>query len=94
MIDHDRDAYMAAAQGEAAVDDFFFSRMVLSEGSQVRCKDARKGMEVRHAWGCMQMSSNARLDVLLFFCGGGGGQRQLAVKTVQAAKLAAPPVRI
>eukprot|EP01023_Acetabularia_acetabulum_P027013 TRINITY_DN25552_c0_g1_i3.p1 TRINITY_DN25552_c0_g1~~TRINITY_DN25552_c0_g1_i3.p1 ORF type:complete len:728 (-),score=153.66 TRINITY_DN25552_c0_g1_i3:96-2009(-) len=40
VIDFDQDAFMAAATGEPEeVEDFFFSRMVLSEGSRVRCKN-------------------------------------------------------
>jgi hypothetical protein len=39
VIDFDADAYMAAAQGPAAAEDFFFSRMALSEGSRLRCTD-------------------------------------------------------
>ena len=34
-----QDAYMVAATGnETAIDDFWWSRMVLTEGSRVRCK--------------------------------------------------------
>jgi hypothetical protein len=36
IIGIDRDAYIAAARGPAAVEDFFYSRMVLSEGAPVR----------------------------------------------------------
>ena len=39
VIDQDQDAFMAAAQGRAAVEDFFYSRMVLSEGARIRCTD-------------------------------------------------------
>eukprot|EP01026_Neomeris_dumetosa_P028844 TRINITY_DN2336_c0_g1_i4.p1 TRINITY_DN2336_c0_g1~~TRINITY_DN2336_c0_g1_i4.p1 ORF type:complete len:616 (-),score=86.67 TRINITY_DN2336_c0_g1_i4:287-2134(-) len=42
VIDFDQDAFMAAAPGNPEeVEDFFFSRMVLSEGSRVRCKNGR-----------------------------------------------------
>ncbi len=37
MIDFDADAYMAAAAGPAAARDFFLERMVLGEGSRIRC---------------------------------------------------------
>lgn len=48
MIDFDADAFMAAAAGPTAVRDFFLSRMVLSEGSRVRCEDpALNGQQVR-----------------------------------------------
>lgn len=43
MIDFDADAYMAAAAGPEAARDFFYSRMVLSEGARVRCH--KPGME-------------------------------------------------
>lgn len=39
MIDHDADAFMAAARGAAAAEDFFYGRLVLSEGSRVLCPD-------------------------------------------------------
>lgn len=42
MIDFDADAYMAAAAGPAAARDFFLQRMVLGEGSRVRCADPRQ----------------------------------------------------
>ena len=32
VIDFDQDAYLAAAAGRRAVEEFFYSRMVLSEG--------------------------------------------------------------
>jgi len=37
IIEFDADAFMAAVQGEDAVNDFYYSRMVLSEGVAVRC---------------------------------------------------------
>jgi hypothetical protein len=37
VIEFDADAFMAAVQGEDAVNDFYFSRMVLSEGVAVKC---------------------------------------------------------
>ena len=43
VIEFDQDAYLAAAAGRAAVEDFFYSRMVLSEGSRVRCRDPDNG---------------------------------------------------
>lgn len=43
VIEFDQDAYLAAAAGRAAVEDFFYSRMVLSEGSRVRCRDPEAG---------------------------------------------------
>ena len=45
MIDVDQDAYMAAASGPAAIQDFFYSRLVLSEGSRVRCSDPEARQE-------------------------------------------------
>jgi hypothetical protein len=36
VIGFDREAYVAAAQGQRAAGDFFYSRMVLSEGAPVR----------------------------------------------------------
>eukprot|EP01025_Chloroclados_australasicus_P067086 TRINITY_DN9272_c2_g1_i6.p1 TRINITY_DN9272_c2_g1~~TRINITY_DN9272_c2_g1_i6.p1 ORF type:complete len:732 (+),score=93.71 TRINITY_DN9272_c2_g1_i6:291-2198(+) len=40
VIDFDQDAFMAAATGDQEeVEDFFYSRMVLSEGARVRCKN-------------------------------------------------------
>ena len=49
VIDFDADAYMAAAAGPEAVRDFFYSRMVLSEGARVRCSGAgtELGQQVR-----------------------------------------------
>jgi hypothetical protein len=38
IIEFDADAFMAAVQGEDAINDFYFSRMVLSEGVAVRCE--------------------------------------------------------
>ena len=40
IIDFDADAFMAAKSGLKAVDDFFYSRNVLSEGAPVRCARA------------------------------------------------------
>ena len=37
IIEFDADAFMAAVQGHDAANDFYFSRMVLSEGVAVRC---------------------------------------------------------
>lgn len=45
VLELDQDAYIAAAQGPRAVEDFFFSRMVLSEGSRVRCQDPANGLQ-------------------------------------------------
>ncbi|GMH41555.1 hypothetical protein BSKO_09465 [Bryopsis sp. KO-2023] len=39
VIDFDRDAFLAASVGEH--EDFFFSRMVLSEGARIKCRNAR-----------------------------------------------------
>lgn len=39
VLEVDADAYVAAAQGPAAVQDFFFGRMVLSEGARLKCID-------------------------------------------------------
>ena len=36
--DFDQDAYMAAAHGHKAAAEFFWSRMVMTEGSHVRCR--------------------------------------------------------
>jgi hypothetical protein len=43
VIDHDADAYMAAAAGPAAVEDFWWSRMALTEGSPFRCANPADG---------------------------------------------------
>lgn len=44
VIDFDADAYIAASQGnESAIEDFFYSRMVLSEGSPLRCLHPSNG---------------------------------------------------
>lgn len=41
IMDVDRDAYILAAQSNAvAMQNFFLSRMVFSEGSRVRCRQA------------------------------------------------------
>lgn len=51
VIDFDADAYIAAAQGPAAAEDFFFSRMVLSEGARLRCTDPALNQQVRVSGG-------------------------------------------
>lgn len=37
IIDFDRDAFVANAEGQESAENFFFSRMVMTEGSIVRC---------------------------------------------------------
>lgn len=43
VIDFDADAYFAASKGDSAVEEFYFHRMVLSEGAPIRCHDPTRG---------------------------------------------------
>lgn len=42
VIDFDAEAFMAAAGGQKSIEEFYFTRMVLSEGSIVECIDASR----------------------------------------------------
>ncbi|KAI3436820.1 hypothetical protein D9Q98_006230 [Chlorella vulgaris] len=60
VLEVDADAYVAAAQGPAAVQDFFFGRMVLSEGARLKCIDPALKQQ-----GWCTLTDVARLKYLL-----------------------------
>lgn len=81
VIEFDQDAYLAAAAGRAAVEDFFYSRMVLSEGSRVRCRDPEAGnIEVGGRGFLCTWSWGMELKR-----GSGRGQRKIVQDVEQAA---------
>ncbi len=79
MIDFDQDAYLAAAAGRAAVEDFFYSRMVLSEGSRVRCQDPENGnVQVCGQLPCTLLCASCHTCVLAVQCTMPAGATPLA----------------
>lgn len=61
IIDFDRDAFLAAARNNSQ--DFFYSRMVLSEGSRFKCR--HKNKEVSTVLPCLDGLDSQQIDLEL-----------------------------